>query len=83
MALVDRLATPPAARQGMPCSVGTLLDKLKGAEHKALLAMLGTPDNWGWSQDAIYDAITAEGYQVGRTSINKHRGGKCRCPVTS
>ena len=79
MALSDRLSEPPTRKNGTPCSVGSLLERLEGAELDALLAMLGTPQQRGWPQDAIYDALTAEGYEVGRQSINRHRGGKCRC----
>jgi hypothetical protein len=41
--------------------------------------MLGTSENPGWSEGEIYDALLAEGYVVGRQSINRHRGGRCRC----
>ena len=79
MALADRLTEPPAPIHGTPCSVGVLLDTLEGAELEAFKAMLGTPEQRGWSQDAIYTALTDEGYRVGRQSINRHRGGRCRC----
>lgn len=79
MALADRITAPPAPMHGTPCSVGTLLDTLEGDELDALKTMLGTREQRGWSQDAIYDALTSEGYSVGRQSINRHRGGKCRC----
>lgn len=79
MALSERLAEPPKPKHGTPCSVGALLDRLEGGERDALLTMLGTPEQRGWPQDAIYDALTGEGYEVGRQSINRHRGRKCRC----
>jgi hypothetical protein len=41
--------------------------------------MLGTPEKRGWSQRDIYEALTAEGHEVGFQSINRHRGGACRC----
>ena len=64
---------------GTPCSVGALLDQLEGAELEALQTMLGTPEKRGWSQAEIYKALTAEGYEVGLQTINRHRGGQCRC----
>jgi hypothetical protein len=79
MALQDRLDNPPVRTTGQPCSVGALIGQLKGKELAAFQVMLGTPENWGWSQDEIYAALTAEGYQVGRQTINRHRGGKCKC----
>ena len=79
MALKDRLTQPPARNTGTPCSIGALIDRLEGDELAALETMLGTQEQRGWPQDAIYDALTGEGYEVGRQSINRHRGGKCRC----
>ena len=79
MALSDRLNQRPTSTHGKPCSVGKLLDELDGAELDALQTMLGTPEQRGWAEGEIYDALIAEGYVVGRQSINRHRGGRCRC----
>ena len=80
MSLSDRVKTPPKRSTGFDCSVGRLLNTLEGDELAALIAMLGTPDERGWSQSDIYDALTAEGHEVGRQTINRHRAGSCRCP---
>lgn len=77
MALADR--TPPTQMSGLPCSVGALLDRLDGDELAAFQQMLGTPEQRGWSATAIYDAVRDEGYDIGRQSINRHRGRTCRC----
>ena len=77
MALADH--TPPEPTTGLPCSVGSLLDRLEGDELAAFLTMLGTPERRGWAATAIYDAVRTEGYEVGLQSINRHRGRKCRC----
>lgn len=79
MSLSSRLNTPPERISGTDCSVGILLRRLEGAELDALVAMLGTPENRGWSQAEIYEALTAEGYEVGRQTINRHRARGCRC----
>lgn len=79
MSLAKRIQEPPSRIHGLPCSVGTLLDTLEGAELEALKTMLGTPEQRGWSQSAIFEALKDEGYEVGRQSINRHRGGTCRC----
>lgn len=77
MALSDRVSKPPAATQhGLPCSIGSLIDQLDGGELDALKAMLY---DLGWNAGQIYDALRDEGYTVGRQSINRHRGRKCRC----
>jgi hypothetical protein len=83
MALTERLNNRTPGMTGRPCSVGYLLEQLDGAERDALLVMLGSPTQRGWSQAEIYDALTAEGYEVGRQSINRHRGGQCRCERTA
>ena len=76
MALTDRVKNqPPKARHGMPCSVGALIDTLPPDEASALQQMLTS----GWSQDAIYQAVTDEGHSVGRQTINRHRSQACRC----
>lgn len=79
MALADRLASQPETRNGLPCSVGVLLDTLPSDEADALRTMLGTPEKRGWNAGDIYDALVAEGHKVGLQTINRHRGGKCRC----
>lgn len=81
MALAQRIKDQqhPSKMSGLPCSIGVLLAQLEGDERAALLEMLGTPERRGWSQHQIYDALTAEGYTVGRQSINRHRAGHCRC----
>jgi hypothetical protein len=76
MALADRITdAPPERAHGLPCSVGKLLAELPDAEADALRHMLGN----GWSQNQIFDALTAEGHDVGRQTINRHRSRSCRC----
>lgn len=79
MALAERVENRIPVIHGKPCSIGALLEQLKGKERDALTVMLGSRENPGWSATEIYDALVAEGYQVGRQSINRHRGGRCRC----
>lgn len=79
MALVDHLSQQPVPKHGHPCSVGVLLDTLEGAERDALVTMLGTQEVRGWPAPAIWNACKAEGHTLGLQSINRHRGGKCRC----
>jgi len=76
MALADRVTQPPNRVHGLPCSVGALLDALDGPELAALQHMLASRE---WSQADVWKALTDEGYAVGHQSINRHRGGKCRC----
>ena len=76
MALADKLSTPPPTFHGLPCSIGALLDQLDPDERGALQKML---DSTAWNATMIYDAVRDEGHQIGRQSINRHRGRKCRC----
>ena len=79
MSLVERIQTPRQRSYGLECSVGVILDTLKGDELDAFKVMLGTPEKRGWSQQEIYEALTSEGYEVGRQTINRHRAKGCRC----
>lgn len=77
MGLAQRIqAPPPSTVHGLPCSIGALLAQLEGDEQAALNAMLY---DLGWNAGQVYDALRDEGYTVGRQSINRHRGNKCRC----
>lgn len=76
MALQDRLADTPQRVAGKPCSIGALEDRLIGAEADALYAMMHT---LGWSATRVYNALIAEGYEVGQQTINRHRSRSCRC----
>jgi hypothetical protein len=83
MALSERIKERPETMAGKPCSVGVLIAQLDPKELAALRVMLGTPEKRGWSEGEIYDALTAEGYEVARQSINRHRGGRCRCKASA
>lgn len=76
MALHDRLQDTPQRIHGLPCSIGALEDRLDGTEREALDSML---HQLGWSAARIYAALSAEGYEVGAQSINRHRAKSCRC----
>lgn len=76
MALSDRLNSTPQRANGKPCSIGALEDQLTGAEADAFHAMLHT---LGWSARRVYDAVVAEGHEIGMQSINRHRSRSCRC----
>jgi hypothetical protein len=76
VALKDRLDDTPKRQVGLPCSVGALIDKLPPDEADALNDMMHT---LGWSAARIYEALAAEGYEVGRQTIGRHRSRSCRC----
>ena len=76
MALADRLDQQPRRTTGKPCSVGALEETLEGKESDALHSMMY---ELGWSQAAIFEALTEEGHVVGEQTINRHRSRGCRC----
>lgn len=80
MALSERLKTTPQRQPGLPCSVGALLDTLPADEAGALEQMMGP---LGWSASRIYEALAAEGHEVGRQTIGRHRSRACRCFETA
>lgn len=77
MSLASRVNKPaPPAVHGFPCSIGALIERLDKAEREALRVMLY---DLGWNAGQVWEALRDEGHVVGRQSINRHRGGKCRC----
>ena len=80
MALKDRAQQPPTRNHGLPCSVGNLLSELPTDEAQALETMLSSA---AWSATDIFEALKAEGYEVGRQTIGRHRAKACRCSRAS
>jgi hypothetical protein len=81
VSLSDRLSLGPEPKvNGAPCSVGVLLRALPAEESAALRQMLDDP---AWSGADIHDAVTGEGYDVGRQTVNRHRRRECRCAKES
>lgn len=79
MALADHAANPPKAKAaGVPCSIGHLYTLLAD-DAKELAALDQLLYGLGLNATQVYEALEAEGYEVGRQSINRHRGRKCGC----
>lgn len=77
MSIAARIKEPAKpSMNGMPCSIGHLLKTLDADEAKALTVMLY---DLNWNAGQVYEALREEGYTVGRQSVNRHRGGRCRC----
>ncbi len=76
MSLAEQLNQTPKRNHGLPCSVGALLDRLDPREADALEQMMGP---LGWSAARIYDTLAAEGHEVGRQTIGRHRSRSCKC----
>jgi len=79
MTLASRAETPSASPQhGFPCSIGAVVDAV-AADPVETAALNRILYELGWSATQVYEALTDEGFTIGRQSINKHRGRKCRC----
>jgi hypothetical protein len=79
MSLADRAEQPaPPTIHGSPCSIGALEQAVAHdpAEAEGLRRILY---DLGWNAGQVFDALAAEKLSVGRQSINRHRGRKCRC----
>lgn len=73
MSLAERLADlDPTVR----CVVGHVLVDLAVGDRDALEIALANPN---FSAREIVTALRAEGYSVGRTVLQEHRAGTCRC----
>ena len=85
MGLADVVATstPSGPIQGLPCSVGILEERLTGDDLDALLLILygdeRQPPGRGLPASQVFRLVTEAGHAVGYQTINRHRGGTCRC----
>lgn len=68
--------TPP--KTGTPCSIGEVYRAL-GDDDTELSGFNALLYEQGKSGSEVYDDITAEGFDIGVQTVNKHRGRRCRC----
>lgn len=73
MSLAEHLAEP--ASKG--CKVADIIAQLDGEDRDVLLKALADLD--GYSNRRILRALRAEDHAVGRTTLQEHRAGVCRC----
>jgi hypothetical protein len=89
VSLAERVTRPPDTVHGYPCSVGKLMDDLAAQPEELAtlqLIMYGRAglteprlNLKGWTEKAVFEVVTAEGYKVAKNQINEHRGKRCRC----
>lgn len=83
MSLVEKLSQMAPTGAGLPCKIGSLLQgtQLSEEERKKLAEVLDVPygSPGRLPNTSIAAALRDEGFDVGDASVNKHRGGKCRC----
>jgi hypothetical protein len=73
MDLVTRLATPPV--KIWPCKFRTWLATLDPAASSAVLSALANRD---WPDEQLLIVLTADGLDVGQSTLRTHRLGLCK-----
>ena len=81
MSLADRLADAPRHSRGNVCRMSFILTALSDTDSQVLQAALDVPigDPDRISNNAIAEALRAEGYDVHTKTVETHRKGACRC----
>lgn len=73
--------TPPRSQIGRPCKVAALAETLDEPYRGALINLLRTGfQDGGETDEQIRDRLRVAGFDVGATTINRHRREACSCP---
>ena len=75
MGLADRFASYEKPKPGGKCVTCSLVADLPKDESAALVAALADESI---SNAAVSQILKSEGYQIGETSVRRHRKGICR-----
>lgn len=67
-----------SSRQGMPCSIETILGSMDANDRQVLEQALAAPYT-EVGHSTIERVLKANGYQVGTGAVGKHRRKTCRC----
>ena len=83
MSLSDKLTQAVDEASTLVCKVGALLinPKLTVTEREQLLGILSMPDDHPGrvSNAALSQILREEGYDISKSSIDRHRGARCTC----
>jgi len=80
LSVAERLQKAKPYDPGLPCSVASTLEKLKGEDREALEAILSTKSTeTGISNRQIHEILVEEGHTVAFYSVAAHRRKQCRC----
>lgn len=80
--LADILATPPATRHGLPCSVAVALDALDSRTRTELEAAINKQvmsNGRIWTDAALHTFLAEQGFDVKLSTLGTHRRRTCRC----
>lgn len=75
MALADAIRNA-TRKPGGKCTIATLYEQLDSMDAEALTSALADPRI---PASAILRALTAEGHEVTRAPVERHRRGECAC----
>ena len=81
--MADELLAPADTRGGSSCAVAAVLDILAVTDpdaHAALLTVLDLPIA-AMPSTVISKRLEGAGIDLGRTSLQRHRRGDCKCPT--
>ena len=76
MTLKDKLANPAPIRMGGWCKMCLILKDLSTDDREALEVVLN--DRQKWTNVAILEVLRSESFDIGRSSIERHRKGQCK-----
>ncbi len=83
MSLSDKLNQAVDEASQLLCTVGVLLvnPKLTAKEREQLSTILSMPDDYPGrvSNSALSQILREEGYDISKSSIDRHRGARCTC----
>lgn len=83
MSLSDKLNQAIDEASQLLCKVGVLLidSKLSVSEKEQLSTILAMPDDYPGrvSNAALSQILRDEGYDISKSSIDRHRGARCTC----
>jgi hypothetical protein len=83
MSLSDKLTQAVDEASVLVCKVGALLinTKLSAKEKEQLASILAMPDDHPArvSNAALSQILREEGYDISKSSIDRHRGARCTC----
>jgi len=77
MSLAQALAAHTPSKPGPKCAIYRLFQELDPDDAAALTEALA--DKNRWPHVDLARRLRAEGYDVGRDSVSRHRKGDCAC----
>lgn len=77
MSLAQALATAPKPKPGPKCAVFRARQQMDGDDLAAFDTALDDVETYGHLR--LYRILRAEGYDIGRDAISRHRAGECAC----